>query len=573
MKRDPLSPFFSLEEQKRLGAMRRKVRRDRAQIVFCVYENPFAKGGGVFVAAQNHCAQLAESGEKVIAVSPYHSKLKSCPKPSDVQKIGACKVEFNGKPVAVELFEHIDTRAVRWILPKAKGFFEANGGPDGKSPYIYHHSRTSNRLLRDSLFLCKAIPAAVKELGLTRDLIFHLQDWELVATALTVKEALLRVDLKSAAVVLTSHNPYDHVLPKRYLKGITQRTDRAPKPDPTVYQYMLPLLDATLGTVSKTFARELVTDPLQTAYFADHLQEAYRRQGLVGIDNGLFGRLVAGFSSRAIRRAKRGDFEAILKEKLDKRNTMLAMLETYRDARLLGGLRAERGRSIVELDSRIPVFFMFGRLDPGQKGFDLFANAVRRLPRFAARYILAVMVDGSPPPFYEDLERLARSRPGEVVVYPFRMDEGYLETMAGATFAVMPSLYEPFGAATEPFLAGTPVVARATGGLAEQVLDVDAGSTKATGLLFHEKVPRGTNLAQEWRRIQEAPNPSSRKASILYETLTEALVETLVRAIGIYQTDPVRYARMLAGLYDQAKRFSWKRAVQRYEKVYDRAVR
>jgi glycogen synthase len=153
------------------------------------------------------------------------------------------------------------------------------------------------------------------------------------------------------------------------------------------------------------------------------------------------------------------------------------------------------------------------------------------------------------------------------------MDEGYLETMAGATFAVMPSLYEPFGAATEPFLAGTPVVARATGGLAEQVLDVDAGSTKATGLLFHEKVPRGTDLAQEWRRIQEAPNPSSRKASILYETLTEALVETLVRAIGIYQTDPARYARMLAGLYDQAKRFSWKRAVQRYEKVYDRAVR
>ena len=573
MKRDIASPFFSVEEQERLDLLRQRVRRDRARIVFCVYENPFAKGGGVFVAAQNHCAQLADAGENIIAVSPYHAGLRSRPEPSTVKKIGCCKPTFKGKPVTVELFEHRDERRVRWILLKATGYFEASGGPDGKSPYIYSRSLTSTRLLVDSLFLCAAIPAAVEALNLTRNLIFHLQDWELAATALTVKEALLDGNLKSAAVVLTSHNPYDHVLPKRYLSAITHRTDRIAKPIRTVYQYMLPLLDASIGTVSETFARELVTDPLQTAYFADHLQRVYRRQGLVGIDNGLFGPPTPGFSAKAIRNAKEGEFEGILEEKWGKRNKMLAMLATYRDPRILGGLRAERGKSLVELDYRIPVFFMFGRLDPGQKGFDVFAHAIRRLPRFAARYILAAMVDGSPPPYYEDLESLVRARPGEVVVYPFRMEQGYRETMAGATYAVMPSLYEPFGAATEPFLAGTPVVARATGGLAEQVRDPIGDSSNPTGVLFRERVPPKTDLAREWRRIQEAPNPKRRKTSILYEALIESLVEALERAIRIYQTEPSQYAEMLAALYDQAKRFSWKRAVQRYERVYDKAVK
>ena len=56
-----------------------------------------------------------------------------------------------------------------------------------------------------------------------------------------------------------------------------------------------------------------------------------------------------------------------------------------------------------------------------------------------------------------------------------------MEAQAGATFAVMPSFYEPFGAATEAYLAGTPVIARATGGLTGQVVDHDEDKARATG--------------------------------------------------------------------------------------------
>ena len=47
--------------------------------------------------------------------------------------------------------------------------------------------------------------------------------------------------------------------------------------------------------------------------------------------------------------------------------------------------------------------------------------------------------------------------------------KGYFELQSGSTFGVMPSIYEPFGSAIEFLTRGTPVVARKTGGLVNQV--------------------------------------------------------------------------------------------------------
>ena len=94
------------------------------------------------------------------------------------------------------------------------------------------------------------------------------------------------------------------------------------------------------------------------------------------------------------------------------------------------------------------------------------------------------------------------------MIYPFRMEAGYQELMAGATYVVMPSLYEPFGAATEPYLAGTPVVARATGGLTDQVTDIAANPDRATGFLYREQIPASVDVAENWQRIQAFVNPT-----------------------------------------------------------------
>ncbi len=163
---------------------------------------------------------------------------------------------------------------------------------------------------------------------------------------------------------------------------------------------------------------------------------------------------------------------------------------------------------------------------------------------------------------------LAEKRRGDVAVFPFRMERGYLEAMAGATYAVMPSLYEPFGAATEAYLAGTPVVARATGGLTGQVADYQSGPQQATGFLFREKLPLGAS----WPSIIQAAGPEERTGIPLYAMMAEALFDRLQDAARLWRADRRAYARLLGNLFDKAAGFSGERAAAGYHALYETAT-
>lgn len=531
------------------------MRAEQATIAYCVYENPFAKSGGIFAVADFYAQALARRGRQVVVLSPLHRRLATAPRPDELQPVGRCVARFDGRDVEVRLLEH-RRQGVRWVLLEAAGFFEADGGAGGTDPYAWP------RLLTDSLFAAAALPRAAAALGLTDNVIFHVQDWELAATGLTVKLALLAGELKSAAVVLTSHNPYDQVLPPAELRRLTLRPFCGPRDVHTVYQHMIPLCDGPMTTVSKTFAEELTLDPLQTSHFADHLQGVFRRQGLVGVDNGLFGAPRSPYSQTALDALQDGNPQPLLMEKLEKRETMLRILDETRDERIWGGWQSPRGDDGLPDD--VPLFLMFGRLDPGQKGFDLLARAIEALPRGRAKFMLTPIVGGAPQPYVEDLRRLAENRPGDVAIYPFRLARGYMEAMAGASFAVMPSLYEPFGGATEPYLAGTPVVARATGGLVQQVVDLDQDAAAATGLLFREP----PQPPEQWRSLQTAEHPQTRLAVPLYSGMVAALAAALTRAGEVYRSQPDTYARLLSNLGPQAASFSWDKTVEEYQRVY-----
>ena len=161
------------------------------------------------------------------------------------------------------LWEHM-LDGVRWVLFEASGYFQAAGGPKRNIPYDYSSQddpQAPSRLDVDSLFACAAIPRVLAALEVSEDIVIHAHDWQMAATALTVKEAVLCDALKSAAVVLTSHNPYDCELPVGKLGLITRRVhDRfwptlrpaaAGLPPPvrrdTFYECMLPLFDARCG--------------------------------------------------------------------------------------------------------------------------------------------------------------------------------------------------------------------------------------------------------------------------------------------------------------------------------------
>jgi len=76
-------------------------------------------------------------------------------------------------------------------------------------------------------------------------------------------------------VLLTLHNPYDHLLSDEVLAAITNRTGTRRWPlvhagNRTMLARMIPLFDGPISTVSRRFAQELTNDPLQTAHFAAH---------------------------------------------------------------------------------------------------------------------------------------------------------------------------------------------------------------------------------------------------------------------------------------------------------------
>jgi len=76
---ESLRSFFVDDEIEQLDAARKLVRVDQATVVYCVYENPFAKSGGIFAVADNYCSTLQEEGRKTLVVTPYHSKLGTAP--------------------------------------------------------------------------------------------------------------------------------------------------------------------------------------------------------------------------------------------------------------------------------------------------------------------------------------------------------------------------------------------------------------------------------------------------------------------------------------------------------------
>jgi glycogen synthase len=601
--RTALAALFSRTELRRLDAGR-AVAGPRT-VVFLSYENRWARSGGIAAIAAMLPAELAAAGEQVIRLSPLHAGLRTAPPGSSLESCGACSVVHDGVEVPVSVCMAVENGR-EWYLFEAPGFFDADGGAGGADPYVFgdetraHRDGEGSKLLRDALFAAKAIPAVLatlaREGGISRNLVVHAQDWELAAVALTVKEALLAGPLKgfTASVLLTLHNPYDHALSNAALARITSRVGPERWPlvhhgNHTMLAHMIPLADAPISTVSRRFAQELTTDPLQTAHFAAHYQEILVRQGVIGIDNGLFAQVPgpAPALDKAMAAARRGRAGPLLELKLASRQRALRELDGYLrqlaavpnpNEPVFGTLDGGTGRPLGDLPGDVPVFLMTGRLDPGQKGFDVFAAAIAETPAGLGRYIISPL---SPMAFDPDiranldyLEDLAERRPGEVVVLPFRIADIYADLVRGVTWSVWPSLYEPFGGVTEPYVWLTPVIARATGGLVQQVVDFDISPIDATGLLYRETVPAGRAWQEAAQRaMQGEQDPAARASSALFRAQATALREAIVEAAGLYRDRPGDYARLIANLAAMCRVLDWGRSVRDYRTWYDSASR
>jgi glycogen synthase len=582
-----------------------KPSKSRRTVVFVTFETEFAKSGGLGAVMGVLPRQMAQY-ETCFMLGPHFESITDLDRLAQTGRIEAFSIvssfdlPVGRKKYAIDVIQVTGPDGFKTFLLSADGFFTAPVDPylnprDPTSPMDPDaNPNVPDRLVEDALFFCAAVPRTLVALGVTQDLVLQLQDWETACVAQAVR---LDPDVESAACVLTVHNPYD-----RYLGDVDSElasdllTHLRLRRDNVLTQ-MIPLVDGPLSTVSKNFARELTSDPLHTRVFADHVQPLLAERGLVGIDNGIFGQVTFPFSPQAEKRAKRGDFRRVQAEKWERREKLAEVIAQYQRelAQASDPGRQAWGVDLDLSDPGLPVFLVMGRDDPRQKGFDVIAEAIRWIPEGAARYIFTPMPGAEGLVGLGFLKRLADDRPGEVKVFPFRLSfEAFQALQNGSSYMVMGSLYEPFGAANEAYLAGMSVVARATGGLVQQVVPYSQaglspygqglvasfhGTDAApTGFLFRE--PSSPDETDGWRRIvncaywNRVPRgdriADDRKDIPLFAGMVQSAAEALRAAIDLYSSDQPTYARLIYNGFTMLEQFSWDRAIEGYRRLYDR---
>ncbi len=532
-------------------------------VVYCTYENRFAKSGGlgaVTVLLPTYL-KAANPNTNVMLITPFHSGIIDANQltPTD-QRV---TIQLEQHKYDVEILSHsVPSDAERSVIEyylRSDGFFDANNPL--RDPYIFNASDPdeNDRLLRrNALMFCHAVPLVLKALGIDQNIVFHLQDWHTALIALTSKFAMRDGILRSCGSVITLHNIFDCFIPWQELAQFMgnkalQHIQRQFPEGLTALQFALPLVDAPITTVSQSFARELTADKLQTEYFAPHLQPLLRRCRIIGIPNGPFVSFPAEFEPE-----RPLTIQKIREIKSKNRSALLQVLEQYHPAERIGELTYQAG-TISQLPDSVPIIAMTGRLDLNQKGYDI---ALQCLEQFAADEIKAVLTPLAAKPSHLDFIREAVSRcHGNVTVFPMRMEHGYRELLLGSSFGLMPSIYEPFGAALEYLVNGTVVIARKTGGLADQIID------NRCGLLYRE-----TDQYYHIDHIREyfalANDLNARRANPWSQSMVTALQEKLAEAIHLYQHHPDEYYRLIIMGFKQARSFDWSITSESFSKVY-----
>lgn len=542
------------------------------KIAFVAYETPLSPGGGIAAVMGRFPAVMRRvAGRETVVIAPFHHRIGKVAA-LDAPAIGEVRVGPQARRVRIRLFT--DPGGIPWYLLEAedKAFFA--GFPH---PYRLADDPAENGrlLLRDSLLFGAAAAETLGLIGHAAQWLVHLLDWEAATAALA---------LDGQRAFLTLHNSYDSGVCDADLLAVG--IDPARSRGATILQRAIPLVRKPIFTVSKQFALDLTEDVLQTQLMAGHLQDLLRGQ-LVGVDNGAFASLLVDEGCLAW--AAEGDYGPLASWKLEHRRAALAALDAHcaTDEAPIWGDRQRFSR-----DLSAPWFIMAGRDDSRQKGYDLAAIAVEEfLARGGdARFVFFPIPGDEGLEGLAFLQALAERFPCQVLALPFVWREGFLATLRGATFGLMPSLYEPFGMANEFYLMGAVGVGRATGGIVQQIVPwagaasfSHAAAWRArrwhpddaapTGLLYRE--PDGIpSAAEDLRRINAAdyrlddPGRSrlaQRRPLALYRAMADATRGAIEDAAGLWRRRPDLCQRMLvAGIEHIRRSFTWERTAEEY---------
>ncbi len=565
-------------------------------IVFVSFESEFAPCGGLTAVMRKLPREMAKTfpDKKVILIAPFFGNISKTSECFDKNQMKLVKsdipIKFNMESIFFDILAYpnlpndVLKEPVNFTLYliRSTQFFTAS-----VNPYINSDDLDGKKLLKDALFLDATIPLVLALIPRPGPFIINLQDWETasVANLFHVQDALTESKKIHAKCVLTIHNPYDHPLilenGLKTLKVHEMLNLPAPSPNQfTIMQYALPYI-TKVSTVSSHFAYELTHDPLHTDAFAPHLQKYFQSHPVIGIENGFFHSTQFPTEIQSV--------NEILTYKKQQRRKFINIITSSTGQTMVSKAWGKCDLS----NASLPIFHIFGRDDPRQKGYDVCSEIIRKLLEKHgdnyARFIFTPIPGPHGIHALNYLKNLCNKFPDSVLTFPFKMTTGYLELQAAATYLVMPSLYEPFGAANEGYSVGVPVIARATGGLLQQIDPVNFADLPSeiqsfveqyhgternpTGFLYREK-QNGTHQ-DDWKAIVSAnylkSNPlgdpvDERKNLNLFGNMVDAGMSVIEQAIEYFNSKPAKYAHLILNGVNLLHKFSWTHAVDGYSK-------
>jgi starch synthase len=491
----------------------------------------FAKTGGLADVAGSLPPALARRGIDCAVILPLYRSARAAKVPLERTDL-TFHVPIGGRPVSGRLWRsRLAGSDVPVYLVEHADYYERDDPTLGHGLYQFTQTGGAQRDYPDNcarfVFFCRAVLEAMRLLDFWPN-VLHLNDWHTGLAPVYLREVYAKlpdVELQAkygrVRTLFTIHNIAHQGVFWQWDMVLAGLDWRLFNPAQLEFYGHLNFLKAGIvfsdwvSTVSPTYAREV-----QTPYFGCGLQGvlAERRERFVGIVNGADykvwdpandAHLAATYSADAVRPGK-SQCKAAL-----------------------------QGRLGLAVEAETPLLGVVARLAE-QKGIDLLVRAAAGFLQRETQLVVLGKGDGE---YHRALEAVRSNFPGRVALV-FAFDEGLAHQIeAGADLFLMPSLYEPSGLnQLYSMRYGTPPVVRATGGLADTVIDatpetLEAGT--ATGFSFKAYSPDG-------------------------------LLGAVQRALALYRGPRAAWDRLVRTAMRQD--WSWDRSAAEYEHLYERAM-
>jgi len=479
---------------------------------------PFSKEGGLADVLGALPMALSGLGHDVTVISPLYRGVRA-----QAERIGwpLERLEPGTFPVPIGETEtdaalwvsHLPDSNVRAVFLQNDRYYDRGGFYTNSTDHT-DYSDNAERFI----FLARGALEACRFLRIEPDIV-HAHDWHTGLVPVYMKH-VYAADFAETPSVFTIHN--------MAYQGIFWHWDMKTAGLPwelftwrqLEYYGNLCFLKAglvfadALTAVSRTYSREVQTEQFGCGMHGV-LQE--RAEDLYGIVNGIDEKVWSPATDPWI--AARYDADDLS----GKIECKAALQKRF-------GLAVAPERPIVSLICRLV----------DQKGLDLLAEA---LPSLVDRDIQFVILGTGEPRYHRMLESLAEEHPGSFACM-IAYDEQLAHMIeAGSDMFLMPSRFEPCGLnQLYSMRYGTVPVVRATGGLADTVLDPEASAATpetATGFAFTE---------------YSAP----------------ALISALERALATYADQNAWRQLMLNGM---GQDWSWQRSAGEYAALYEKLTK